>query len=310
MLIRKSMTKSLCILALSFACFGLAKANWEADSNVGEQSHQGKKSSYDNHDNHRKSRIQWVEVDLENGQLFIHGRNFRSHRTQVKLAGEELMVDSISRQLIVAWLPPGIISGDYRLVVASGRHGQKKKSSFDLTVGATGAQGEPGPAGPAGSAGPQGPIGMDGPQGPAGVQGDTGEPGPVGITGPQGPQGLTGPQGTQGLPGQPGAQGLRGPTGPAGPVGISGYQIVSRTTNSIGAFTRFAVTCPSGKRVIGGGAEALGPQAILVGSFPNGQSQWIAIGRQATVSHPAFSSPSLGSSSSGLRVFAICAVVR
>ena len=90
--------------------------------------------------------------------------------------------------------------------------------------------------GTAGTVGPQGPKGDTGAAGPAGAKGDTGAAGP------------------QGLKGDTGAVGATGPTGAAG---VSGYQrVVTTLTNPSlaagGENVQFA-TCPSGKRVVGGG---------------------------------------------------------
>jgi hypothetical protein len=60
-------------------------------------------------------------------------------------------------------------------------------------------------------------------------------------------------------------------------------------------FTRRTVFCPPGQRVVGGGGEARGPGAILVGSFPTDDGRgWIALGRQD------------GFTTVGISVFAIC----
>jgi hypothetical protein len=62
------------------------------------------------------------------------------------------------------------------------------------------------------------------------------------------------------------------------------------------AFTRRTVSCPGGKRIVGGGGEARGNGAILVGSFPTDDGRgWIALGRQ------------IGYDTVGISVFAICA---
>ncbi len=139
--------------------------------------------------------------------------------------------------------------------------------------GDTGPQGVQGPGGPDGPMGPQGSRGPDGPTGPQGIQGATGlqgEQGPKGDkgdTGPQGIQGATGLQGEQGPKGDTGAKGETGPqgpkgdkgdTGPQGPAGsgggMSGYERVSSTSSSTesGTVTQTA-SCPSGKKVVGGG---------------------------------------------------------
>ena len=76
-----------------------------------------------------------------------------------------------------------------------------------------------------------------------------------------------------------------------------GYQVVALPNANVGNFTRRTVYCPSGKHVIGGGGEAQGNGAILVGSFPTPDGRgWIALGRQ------------IGYSSVGISVYAICAV--
>ena len=64
-----------------------------------------------------------------------------------------------------------------------------------------------------------------------------------------GPKGPAGPTGAQGPAGPTGAQ------GPAGGAGFSGYQIVSATRSvaSTEPVAGIGVTCPDGKRVLGGG---------------------------------------------------------
>ncbi|MDN3261951.1 hypothetical protein QWJ26_19485 [Streptomyces sp. CSDS2] len=52
---------------------------------------------------------------------------------------------------------------------------------------------------------------------------------------------------------------------------VDGYQIVRLSNPDVPNFQRRTVRCPSGKIVIGGGAEAQGNDAILVGSFPRGR---------------------------------------
>src|SRR5438132_5920575 len=89
-----------------------------------------------------------------------------------------------------------------------------------------------------------------GPQGPQGVQGPQG---PKGDTGPTGPQGGQGPKGDTGGLGPAGPTGPTGATGATGASGISGYQIVSAQQVGNGDFV--TVFCPSGKHVLGGGAE-------------------------------------------------------
>jgi hypothetical protein len=64
----------------------------------------------------------------------------------------------------------------------------------------------------------------------------------------------TGPPGPAGPAGPPGEQ---GPAGPQGPPGVSAYEIVSTSrtfdAGDVAAVTQ--VTCPDGKRVLGGGFQ-------------------------------------------------------
>jgi hypothetical protein len=76
----------------------------------------------------------------------------------------------------------------------------------------------------------------------------------------------------------------------------SGYQIVALPNKNVPNFKRRTALCPHPKRVIGGGAEAQGPNAVLVGSFPTPDGRgWIALGRQTS------------GRTVGISVFAICA---
>ena len=135
-------------------------------------------------------------------------------------------------------------------------------------------------------------------QGLQGPQGDTGPSGPPGPQGDPGPPGPLGPQGDPGPPGPLGPQGDAGPTGPSGPPGVSALQIVS-TSAPTGNFAPLEVICPAGKKVLGGGAEALGSDARLIRTSPNGNGTgWIAVGNY----------PYAGGLS--LRVWAICANVQ
>ncbi|MGI5170173.1 hypothetical protein ACQEU3_38055 [Spirillospora sp. CA-253888] len=76
----------------------------------------------------------------------------------------------------------------------------------------------------------------------------------------------------------------------------AGYQIVTLPNANVPNFQRRTLYCPGGKRVLGGGAEARGNDAILVGSFPTPDGRgWIGLGRQSV------------HNSVGISVFAICA---
>ncbi|GAA0928838.1 hypothetical protein [Nonomuraea longicatena] len=75
-----------------------------------------------------------------------------------------------------------------------------------------------------------------------------------------------------------------------------GYQIVTLPNANVNNFQRRVAQCPGNKRVLGGGAEAQGERAILVGSFPTPDGRgWIGLGRQD------------GHSTVGISVYAICA---
>ncbi|MFE5140688.1 hypothetical protein ACFRDV_23920 [Streptomyces fagopyri] len=83
---------------------------------------------------------------------------------------------------------------------------------------------------------------------------------------------------------------------PARAAAVDGYQIVQLPNAAVPNFQRRTLYCPAGKKVIGGGAEAQGNGAVLVGSFPTPDGTgWIALGRQD------------GYSTVGISVYAICA---
>ncbi|MFI5533835.1 hypothetical protein ACIA8O_35400 [Kitasatospora sp. NPDC051853] len=84
--------------------------------------------------------------------------------------------------------------------------------------------------------------------------------------------------------------------GPAAVRAVDGIQLVTLPNANVPNFQRRTVLCPSGKRALGGGAEARGNDATLVGSFPTDDGRgWIGLGRQGA------------SSSVGISVFVICA---
>jgi hypothetical protein len=106
-------------------------------------------------------------------------------------------------------------------------------------------------AGPAGS---QGVRGQQGQPGPKGDQGSAGPKGDQGSAGPKGDQGPAGPKGDTGLRGEPGPA---GPQGPIGPIGITGLQYVTKSTRIYtDMYTKWSVTCPSGKKALGGGVAS------------------------------------------------------
>jgi hypothetical protein len=151
---------------------------------------------------------------------------------------------------------------------AAGQPGAPGAAGQPGAPGAPGAAGQPGAPGAPGAEGPQGPVGATGATGPVGPQGETGPTGPVGVTGATGPQGPTGPRGDT------------GPTGPAGPSGVSGYERVSSTLEIPANTIRFVtVSCPAGKRVLGGGITNEIPLLLLQNvrmseSGPTTETSW------------------------------------
>jgi hypothetical protein len=95
-----------------------------------------------------------------------------------------------------------------------------------------------------------------------------------------------------------------GAPGPAGPPGLSGVERrdVISATNSTNTKTLSAV-CPTGKRVIGGGARVTGSgvaDVTINESFPDSDgTKWNAVARE--------SDPTLGSWA--LTAYALCAIV-
>ena len=136
--------------------------------------------------------------------------------------------------------------------------------------GEAGSQGEPGPAGPQGEPGPAGPQGEPGPAGPQGEQGVSGEPGEPGPAGPQGEQGI------QGEPGEP---------GPAGSPGVSGWERIASAPVAVrpGSISQASVSCPAGKKILGGGAATFGDGMSLVSSRPyDSGTAWFATATNAS----------------------------
>ncbi len=130
---------------------------------------------------------------------------------------------------------------------------------------------------------------------------------------PRGPMGFQGPQGSKG------EKGPVGPKGPTGSPGLSGYEVVSQlfedvsVENSGGAQRGLSaaeiVSCPVGKRAIGGGAD-LGTngaqneeqRSVSVSlSGPNGTGTGWSV--------QLFNRSTSGSASIDLKIYAICANV-
>lgn len=80
-------------------------------------------------------------------------------------------------------------------------------------------------------------------------------------------RGKIGPQGTTGPAGQP------GPAGAAGTFGSANIQVVNTGEQPFSGVGTIHATCPSGTRVIGGGAGAVG--TLFLDSY-DGQNGWEA----------------------------------
>jgi hypothetical protein len=82
-----------------------------------------------------------------------------------------------------------------------------------------------------------------------------------------------------------GPPGSPGPPGPPGPAGVSGYEIVTQEQqdNSFAFFGGQSASCPTGKKVLGGGASALTADGAVQGGYevlqeyPAGDSGWAAV---------------------------------
>ncbi len=165
----------------------------------------------DEKDDDDNLKIISVNADMDTGSLVIIGVNLLGEKDhdddrKVLLGNEEIVIQDWTDNSITAYLPPGIIAGDYRLIVMS-KDDEDKSDNYDLTLGAVGPQGLQGDVGPTG---PQGLQGITGATGPQGLQGDTGATGPQGL---QGNIGMTGPQGLTGQTGDTGQPGVAGVNG-------------------------------------------------------------------------------------------------
>jgi hypothetical protein len=96
-----------------------------------------------------------------------------------------------------------------------------------------------------------------------------------------------------------------GPQGPAGPSGISGWQLVEVDSASNATPTKqLSATCPSGKRVLGGGLQILGAGKQYIasnGGYPSANgTAFTGEGQNIGTSVPEIWQ---------LKVYAICATV-
>jgi hypothetical protein len=135
---------------------------------------------------------------------------------------------------------------------------------------------------------------------------------------PAGPQGPQGPKGAKGAKGDKGQKGEKGDKGAAGAPGVSGYEVVNQTFKEVfiansggmrGLSEVKTVSCPAGKRVIGGGTD-LGTNA-----GQNGQQRQVTVslngpnGTGTAWSAQLFNNSTTIDTSIDLRVYAICASV-
>ncbi len=133
---------------------------------------------------------------------------------------------------------------------------------------------------------------------------------------PQGPKGDQGSRGPKGQKGEKGARGEAGPKGAAGAAGVSGYEVVNQTFKEVfiensggmrGLSEVKTVSCPAGKRVIGGGTN--------LGTNPtqNGQQRQVTVslsgpnGAGNAWSVQLFNNSTTIDTSIDLQVYAICA---
>ena len=97
-----------------------------------------------------------------------------------------------------------------------------------------------------------------------------------------------------------GPAGPTGPAGLAGPPGLSGVERVESTSATNSTPSRTAtITCPGGKRLVGGGARLnpILPQVALQQSFPDNDNVYRASAREIVATGSNWS----------LTVFAVCA---
>lgn len=122
----------------------------------------------------------------------------------------------------------------------------------------------------------------------------SGPPGPQGPVGPQGPKGETGEKGDTGEPG------IMGPKGDLGEPGISGWERVVGITSTTSTDDQTAsVSCPEGKKILGGGYLVASSNTTYYprANYPSSDSVWtVTVHRGGT-----------GTSSWGLTAYAICA---
>ena len=131
-----------------------------------------------------------------------------------------------------------------------------------------------------------------------------------------GPRGARGARGARGPAGAQGAAGPAGAAGAAGAAGVSGYEVVGETFASVfvpdsnstrGLSAVQTVTCPAGKRAVGGGAD------LGTNGSQNGVQRQLAISADMPTptgdgwSAQVFNNSLSFGASIDVRVYAICA---
>ena len=94
--------------------------------------------------------------------------------------------------------------------------------------------------------------------------------------------------------------GPQGPAGAAGPPGLSAVERVDVTTTSSSASPKTAsLPCPTGKRLVGGGARlnTNSPNVAIVAAFPDNDNIWRATAREVVATASTWT----------LTAFAVCA---
>jgi hypothetical protein len=97
-----------------------------------------------------------------------------------------------------------------------------------------------------------------------------------------------------------GPKGDKGDTGSQGPPGLSGVEIVTANSvnNNAGGLKEATATCPAGKKMTGGGAQAVSSPAYSPTGYPVGDNAWKGVVY------------STAGASLSVRVFAVCATTQ
>ena len=208
-----------------------------------------------------------IEVEAEEGYLFIVGRNFGDTFGTVLLAGQELVVDTWSSGEVVVIADPTKSAGSYRLELRTTNNRVAAKP-FEVTLGAigpAGPKGDPGGLGEQGHRGERGyagPAGAPGGGGLPGIKGEQGDRGIAGAAGTSGEAGVDGAQGEGGLQGAAGAQGERGLQGDTGAEGAQGERGLQGIQGAVGAAGAQGERGLQGLQGAAGGAGVQGERGL------------------------------------------------